>query len=98
MKRKSMLGYPEISLTSSSTQKRVCACKLQRSKSKGGDPKYSCKDCGGTRKAGEFGLTWCHCKGRWFTRCSSCYKEIQPMDKEEEENFAIAIAAKELGQ
>ena len=99
MKRKSMLGYPEISLTSPTprTEQRPCACKIKRSKSTGGDAKYNCEACGGMRTAGEFGLTWCRCKKRWFTRCSCCYKEILPMDKDEEENLAIAILAKELG-
>ena len=45
-----------------------------------------------------FGLTWCRCKQRWFTRCSTCYREIKPVGKEEEENLAVAIAAKELGE
>ena len=73
-------------------------CKVKRSMTQGAVPKYCCKDCGGTRRAGDFGLMWCRCKQRWFTRCSSCYREIKPMGKDEEENFAIALVAKELGE
>ena len=41
---------------------------------------YKCSrpPCNGTRKAGDFGYTWCERKGRHFTLCGRCYKEVEP--------------------
>ena len=96
---KVMYGYQDITFFASPSSRgstAPCPCKQVRRPNPKADPRYTCADtCGGTRIAGDFGLTWCRCKSRWFTRCSSCNAEILPKNEDEHMNLVCTIAEKE---
>ena len=68
----------------------VCRCSLCAKRTpnpKPQDAEYTCVPrCGGMRKPGEGGTTWCFRRARAFTLCSRCYDAIEPtwaIDKKE---------------
>ena len=84
MSAKRMLGTVGTEWSSTPAKrtdtKRCCNKCEPRKPVETSQAKYNCNRpaCNGTRKAGEYGFTWCHTMKRHYTLCGRCSKSIEP--------------------